>query len=195
MRRSRSQRRSTFLCGLVVLAAGGFAGDLAPAKERRKRRAKVSVQHSLVTPRLVGAIPWIYAVSGFVALALEVVWVRMLAMLTSMHVQSFSVMLAILLCGIAIGSAIYTKWLAGRINAVAWLIGLEILIGVWTLLSVPMFRGIRPVPLPPHGPLPMGAAPAFDTPAPPIALTMIGSKYCADADTSAFDGCDISTDR
>ena len=161
------------LCGLVVLAAGSFAGDLAPGQGEEKGRAEVSVQHSLVTPRLMRAIPWIYAVSGFVALALEVVWVRMLSMLTSMHVQSFGVMLAILLCGIAIGSAIYTRWLAGRINAVSWLVGLEILIGMWTLLSVPMFRGIRPVPLPPHAALPMGAAPAFDAPAPQIALTMI----------------------
>ena len=161
------------LIGLVVFAAGGFAGNLAPREGEEKSHAKVSVQPSFVAPRLVGAIPWIYALSGFVALALEVVWVRMLAMLTSMHVQSFSVMLAILLCGIAIGSAIYTKWLAGRINAVAWLIGLEILIGVWTLLSVPLFRTIPPVPLPPHGPL-HGAAPGYDTPAPPIALIMIG---------------------
>jgi len=156
------------LSGLIVYAASGFAGGLAPSKGEEENHAKASVQPSLVTPGLMRAIPWIYALSGFAALALEVIWVRMLAILTSMHVQSFSVMLAILLCGIAIGSAIYTKWLAGRISAVAWLVGLEIWIGVWTLLSVPLFRQIPPVPLPPHGPFP-----GYDAPAPRLALSVI----------------------
>lgn len=157
------------LAGLGVLAASGSAGDVAPDAAKERSPTRVAIGPSSVPLRLIRAIPLIYAVSGFIALSLEVVWVRMLGMLTSMQVQSFSVMLAILLCGIAIGSAIFTKWLAGRINAVAWLVGLETTIGLWTLLSVPMFRTIPPVPLPPHGPTPL-----YDAPAPPVALTMIG---------------------
>ena len=156
------------LAGSVVLAASGLAGDVAPGGGQESA-PRAAARPWSVPLRLVRAIPLIYAVSGFAALSLEVIWVRMLGMLTSMHVQSFSVMLAIVLCGIAIGSAIFTKWLAGPINAVAWLIGLEIAIGLWTLVSVPLFRRIPPVPLPPHGPMP-----GYDAPAPPVALTVIG---------------------
>jgi spermidine synthase len=156
------------LAGSIVLAASSLAGDVGTG-ERPESAAPAAARPSSEPLRLMRALPLIYAVSGFVALSLEVVWVRMLGMLTSMQVQSFSVMLAILLCGIAIGSAVFTRWLAGRINAVAWLVGLEIAIGLWTLLSVPLFRRIPPVPLPPHGPTPL-----YDAPAPPVALTVVG---------------------
>lgn len=150
---------------MVLLTAGRITH---PLQRNDEIQQQVTEGRSLSEPRIAGALPWIYFCSGFVALALEVLWVRMLAMLTSMHVQSFSVMLAVFLCGIGLGSYVYTKWLSHRIDPIDWLVGLQMTIGAWTLLSVPLFRFVPIVPLPPHGPVP-----DVDAPAPIIALSMI----------------------
>jgi spermidine synthase len=49
-------------------------------------------------------------VSGFVALALEVLWTRMLAEGTGSSIYIFTTILAIYLLGIALGSAAYRRW-------------------------------------------------------------------------------------
>jgi predicted membrane-bound spermidine synthase len=49
-------------------------------------------------------------VSGFVSLALEVLWTRMLAEGTGSSIYIFTTILAIFLAGITIGSAIYRRW-------------------------------------------------------------------------------------
>src|SRR6266542_4246864 len=49
-------------------------------------------------------------VSGFVSLALEVLWTRMLSEGTGSSIYIFTTILAIFLAGIAIGSAIYRRW-------------------------------------------------------------------------------------
>ena len=50
------------------------------------------------------------SVSGFVALALEVLWTRMLSEGTGSSIYIFTTILAIFLAGIAIGSAVYRRW-------------------------------------------------------------------------------------
>ncbi len=49
-------------------------------------------------------------VSGFVSLALEVLWTRMLSEGTGSSIYIFTTILAIFLAGIAIGSVIYRRW-------------------------------------------------------------------------------------
>jgi predicted membrane-bound spermidine synthase len=49
-------------------------------------------------------------VSGFVSLALEVLWTRMLSEGTGSSIYIFTTILAIFLAGIAIGSAVYRRW-------------------------------------------------------------------------------------
>ena len=61
----------------------------------------------LVRRRLVLAATF---VSGFVALALEVLWTRMLAEGTGSSIYIFTTILAIYLLGIALGSAAYRRW-------------------------------------------------------------------------------------
>ena len=69
-----------------------------------------------------GAIEFVVAVSGLVALALEIVWFRMLAQYLAATTYAFTIMLATVLAGIAIGGAIATSLLrtarlAGRPRA------------------------------------------------------------------------------
>ena len=52
-----------------------------------------------------------YAVSGFVALGYELVWARILYIHTAHAVYSFSLMLAVYLFGLAVGSATGTWWI------------------------------------------------------------------------------------
>ena len=81
-------------------------------------------------------------VSGFLALAFEVVWFRALIMIYGSTTYSFVVMLAVFLAGIALGSMML-GWLSDRfdkrldlIMALSFLV-----IGTWTLLSMYRFNG------------------------------------------------------
>jgi spermidine synthase len=70
-------------------------------------------------PRGVGLAPrWAILlatfVSGFVSLALEVLWTRMLSEGTGSSIYIFTTILAIFLAGIAIGSAVYRRWSSPR---------------------------------------------------------------------------------
>jgi spermidine synthase len=53
-------------------------------------------------------------VSGYVSLALEVLWTRMLSEGTGSSIYIFTTILAIFLAGIAIGSAVYRRWSGPR---------------------------------------------------------------------------------
>ena len=61
-----------------------------------------------------GAILAATFVSGFVSLALEVLWTRMLSEGTGSSIYIFTTILAIFLAGIAIGSAVYRRWSSPR---------------------------------------------------------------------------------
>lgn len=61
-----------------------------------------------------GAILLATFVSGFVSLALEVLWTRMLSEGTGSSIYIFTTILAIFLAGIAIGSAVYRRWSGPR---------------------------------------------------------------------------------
>jgi spermidine synthase len=88
-----------------------------------------------ITPVQRSLVLVAFAVSGFVSLALEVIWFRALSLFMQPTVYSFSVMLATVLAGIAFGS-----WAIGpRIDRPAPWVGilgmLEVAIGVAAVLS------------------------------------------------------------
>jgi predicted membrane-bound spermidine synthase len=68
-----------------------------------------------------GAILLATFVSGFVSLALEVLWTRMLSEGTGSSIYIFTTILAIFLAGIAIGSAAYRRWASPRRDRAATL--------------------------------------------------------------------------
>jgi spermidine synthase len=77
----------------------------------------------------------VFAVSGFTALALEVVWFRVLTLFLRPTVYGFAVMLASVLAGIAIGSYLVTPYLDRRARWVSVLAALEFAIAMATLSS------------------------------------------------------------
>jgi len=84
----------------------------------------------------------IYAISGFAALSLEVVWTKLLAMVLGSSTYAFSIMLITFLLGIAGGSAIAARLVDKKKNVLAFFVATQILIGVFVILSIPLFNGL-----------------------------------------------------
>jgi spermidine synthase len=84
----------------------------------------------------------VFAVSGFVSLALEVVWFRVLTLFLRPTVYGYAMMLAAVLGGIAIGSYAAAPWLRRRphgewLLTLAWLEGGIAIAAVGSLLVLP----------------------------------------------------------
>jgi spermidine synthase len=77
----------------------------------------------------------VFTLSGVVSLALEVVWFRVLTLFLRPTVYGFSVMLATILAGIALGSYIATPLLGRRMRWMTVLAAIELAIGVAIVLS------------------------------------------------------------
>jgi spermidine synthase len=82
--------------------------DPAPAAARSERRARPEVPRAF-RPRRRAVLAATF-VSGFVSLALEVLWTRMLAEGTGSSIYIFTTILAIFLFGIALGSFLYRRF-------------------------------------------------------------------------------------
>ena len=90
-------------------------------------------------------ILWVFAVSGFVSLALEVVWFRVLTLFLRPTVYAYGVMLAMVLAGIALGSAIAAAALRRQpsrdwLGPLAWIeaaLALTALLSLGTLQVAP----------------------------------------------------------
>lgn len=84
---------------------------------------------------------WLFAasfVSGFVALALEVLWTRMLAEGTGSQIYNFVIILAIYLLGIATGGGIYRRRSNNGRDTPAALAAAFLGVAVFTVLTVPL---------------------------------------------------------
>ena len=79
---------------------------------------------------------WVFIVSGFATLALEVVWFRAIVLVARPTVYTFAVMLAAVLFGIAFGSFLVTPFMRRRWNWLALLAAAEIAMGFAALVSL-----------------------------------------------------------
>ena len=81
-----------------------------------------------------------YGLSGFAALGYEVAWTRLLTFVSrSNTIYAFAIMLAAFLCGLALGSVLFSAWADRRRNLLFLLGGMEITIGLWGILSIALF--------------------------------------------------------
>jgi len=145
------------VCTNLAAAAVAFALE---ARERRsdglggpspalaKRREGVPDRGGPdLTPRGRRVILAASALSGFAALAYEVIWTRALGIfLRSGIVYSFTLMLATFLLGIVLGSWIYRRILEPRRPGVLTFSLLETAIGSWGLLSLPLMTRVPLLP-------------------------------------------------
>jgi spermidine synthase len=82
--------------------------------------------------RVLGAV---VAISGFVALALEIVWFRMLVQYLAATTYAFTTMLATVLMGIAIGGGIASRLLTRPRDWAVWLAAIQVATAVLCLAS------------------------------------------------------------
>jgi spermidine synthase len=80
-----------------------------------------------------------YAISGFVSLAYEVAWGRLIALYVIGNVYSFSLMLAVYLTGLVAGAALASAWIRKRGATLALFGWLEMGIGLLAVLSLFVF--------------------------------------------------------
>ena len=80
-------------------------------------------------------------VSGFTALAYEILWSRFLMLPLKTSIYAFSFMLGLFLLGIAYGSWLSTRFAVSRERPVSTFAGLEILIGFLTVFGMLIFSG------------------------------------------------------
>lgn len=140
------------LNGIVALVAMLLGGRLAPVAGSVVERPSVAPAFPVDRRAIVLVV---FAVSGFVSLALEVVWFRVVTLFVRPTVYGYSMMLAAVLAGIAVGSYAAAPWLKRRpqtdwLLALAWLeagIAIASLLSFATLPAIPwiMARAGPPV--------------------------------------------------
>jgi spermidine synthase len=127
----------------LIVAAGALALS-AMVEQEPAGSTNESPEPATAGPAVVGnssvvhtLVLLTFAVSGFASFALEIVWFRLLVVLLRPTTYAFTVMLATVLAGIAVGSALATPLMnRRRLNALALLATLEILVALTSILSM-----------------------------------------------------------
>lgn len=126
--------KSALVAALFNLAAAGAAWRLARTIENGPAPARRLAWRELL-PEQIGYYGIAIALSGFLLLALEVTWFRFLSLFVLISSLSFSVMLAVVLAGIALGglaaSALPRRWpvLLRSVSLVPFLAGALCVLG------------------------------------------------------------------
>lgn len=125
------------LIGIIILAFSGKRQ--APSVERFEKQDKGKLYPKPYTlhPRPY-FILLAFALAGFAALALEVLWTRVLILTFGSSTYAFSTILTVFLLGVALGSFLASKFLVKKANLLFWLAGLEIGLGVVVILLTPL---------------------------------------------------------
>ncbi|MBY0492586.1 MAG: fused MFS/spermidine synthase [Cyanobacteria bacterium] len=125
---------TNIIIAMVAMAAGAALPPQAPALSApaidNVERRRVEGQQHLVL--------WTFFISGLMSLALEIVWFRTLVIFLRPTAYAFTIMLACVLAGIALGSAIASPLLRMQRRWIPLLAIIQSLIGVAAVLSFNM---------------------------------------------------------
>jgi spermidine synthase len=97
------------------------------------------------SPAALRTVFWAFGLSGFLSLAYEVVWSRVLAMFFNSSVYAFTVMLSTVLFGIALGSYAINPFMKRRWNWLLMFAVLELAVALTGLLSIVMLSQMYPL--------------------------------------------------
>jgi spermidine synthase len=135
---------STNIAAAVNIVIGGIALRIG-ARAAQKGRLSIVEQTSHANDPLVK--PWrafmIFGavfLSGFVALAYEIAWIRLLALVLGSSTYSFSLMLAAFIAGIALGSYLTSHRIFPHIDSYLLFGIAEISIGVSIIVTLPLYE-------------------------------------------------------
>ena len=141
------------IAALAWLAGGGTAG---PLREDSKAILAGATPGTVAAgpvgdrsdtdslpPSIIGLVLAGFAVSGFAALGYEVAWMRLLTVaFTANSHYEFSVILTAFLIGLALGGFVASRFLDGWRDLLTLFGGIQISIGMFGLLSVPLFTAL-----------------------------------------------------
>ena len=103
---------SVYACvGGCALLAARYERPLPVEKQQRHEQAQIQPSQTSAT-----FLIWLFAVSGFVSIAYEVVWFRFLTNISSSSVYAFAGMLGTYLLGLVIGALLCARLLAPHKN-------------------------------------------------------------------------------
>ena len=130
---------ANLIVGILAIAIAGRAhvqGDAKAAQEDAPATASASESsHSIA----VAAVFVAFGLSGFCALALEVLWTRMLTIVFTGTTYAYTTMLTSLLCGIASGSFVASWFADRRKHPVSWFGAIQVLAGLACLYMLVAF--------------------------------------------------------
>jgi len=143
-------RETTYAAAaLNILIAGTAFGislvvvSRSPVSSHSKEENSEEVSQQ-VYPRYVSTIIIVvYALSGFCALAYEVLWTRLLVFSLGNTTYAFTTMLTTFLLGLALGSLIFARYMDKGKHLLPLLALIEIFVGLFAILSVWYFADLR----------------------------------------------------
>ena len=97
------------------------------------------------TPGVRRLVLGVFALSGFASLALEVIWFRVIILVARPYVYTFSMILASVLLGIALGSYVVTPFMRRHWNWIGVLAVVEIVMSGTVLLSLATLGSINTI--------------------------------------------------
>jgi spermidine synthase len=127
--------------GLIAIAAASRVGTGQPEAStaadgpRGLHDAATPVETIAIDVPAQRAVLWTFALSGLLSLALEIVWFRMLVIFLRPTAYAFTIMLAAVLAGIALGSAVATPLLRRRAPWLAIITVIQLAIALTAVLS------------------------------------------------------------
>jgi len=129
---------ANLVIGIAALAlrASNYLGDQTDSQAQPVQQTDEISDSTADRPFGVRLIVVAFGLSGFAALAYEVLWARVLSMILGTTVYAFSVMLTSFLCGLALGSFIFARIIDKRRHLVLIFGGLQVAIGCFGVLSV-----------------------------------------------------------
>ncbi len=125
---------------LAASAARTSEAKQTTGKRSAKAHANSIPQVASISRRGMLIVLAAFALSGFIALAYEVIWSRVLALIIGSSVYAFSIMLATFLVGLALGAALISRFVDGIRNHVRLFAIIEVGVGVTSLIGAYLFN-------------------------------------------------------
>ncbi len=131
MRSFQIAAATNLVIGLIAIVAG----NALPSQSATSDSTAATTPIADTTPSQQRLVLWAFFISGFLSLALEIIWFRMLVVFLRPTAYAFTIMLGCVLAGIALGSALASPLLRLRLPWIKVLAGIQALIGFAAVVS------------------------------------------------------------
>lgn len=131
--------KGSIILGSILNIAAGLLGYFVSSKYKIAKEKivnkKLKTKRNKINPRFI-AIIFVFFLSGIISMSYEILWTRLLTPITGTYVYAFSIILSMILLGIAFGSFFY-KYLFGFFKNKIYLLSLlQLGIGICAFLSL-----------------------------------------------------------